>query len=146
MEEVWELLGATCGRKVARRLSWPILADFGQALGAQDGGKMAEMGAKMEHRWRQDGLRWGLSGHLEADWGVILSILGSLAGDICRHGRSVKMATTMHIFGSWGILLEALEAILERLGQKLGCLGRSWPEVGTFLAARWDKDGENEPR
>ena len=35
--------------------------------------------------WRQDGAkraprcpRWGLSGHLEADWGVILGILGVL--------------------------------------------------------------------
>ena len=107
------------GRKIARRLSWPILVDFGQARGAQDGGKMAEMGAKMEHRWRQDGLRWGLSGHLEADWRVILSILGGLAGDICRHGRSVKMGTTMEFwphFRVLGILLEALGAILRRLG------------------------------
>ena len=78
LEVVWELLGATLGKKMAWRLSWPILADFGQARDAQDGGKMAELGAKMEHRWRQDGPRWGLSGHLEADWRVILAILGVL--------------------------------------------------------------------
>ena len=71
MEEVWELVGATWGRKIARRLSWPLLADLGQALDAQAGGKMAELNAKMEHRWRQDGIRWGLSGrHLEAYWEV----------------------------------------------------------------------------
>jgi len=43
---VWELLGATLGRKMARRLSWQILADLGQARDAQNGGKMAELGAK----------------------------------------------------------------------------------------------------
>ena len=63
---------------MSKRLSWPIWADFGQARHAQNGGKMAELGAKMEPRWRQDAPRSGLSGHLEADWGVILSILGVL--------------------------------------------------------------------
>ena len=82
-------MGATLGRKIARRLSWPILADFGQARDAQDGGKMAELGAKMEHRWRQDGLRWGLSGHLEAYWGVILSILGGVLRAIFAHMAEV---------------------------------------------------------
>ena len=64
------------GRKMARRLSWQIWADFGQARDAQNGGKIAQLGAKMGPRWRQDDPRWGLSGHLEADWGVILGILG----------------------------------------------------------------------
>ena len=66
------------GRKMSKRLSWPIWADFGQARDAQNGYKMAELGAKMGPRWRQDAPRWGLSGHLEADWGVILGILGVL--------------------------------------------------------------------
>ena len=57
---------------------WPIWADFGQARDAQNGGKIAELGAKMGSRWRQDTTRWGLPGHLEADWGVILGILGVL--------------------------------------------------------------------
>ena len=78
------------GRKVVRRLSWQIWADFGQARDAQNGGKMAELGAKMGPRWGQDGPRWGLSGHLVADWGVILGILGRLGGDLCRNGRIVK--------------------------------------------------------
>ena len=46
LEGVWELLAATLGRKMARRLSWQILADLGQARDAQNGGKMAELGAK----------------------------------------------------------------------------------------------------
>ena len=71
---------------MARELSWPIWVDFGQARDAQNGGKMAELSAKMRRRWRQDGLRWGLSGHLEADWGVILAILGVLGGDLGRNG------------------------------------------------------------
>ena len=66
------------GRKMSRRLSWPIWADFGQARDVQNGDKMAELGAKMGPRWLQDAPRWGLSGHLEADWGVILDILGVL--------------------------------------------------------------------
>ena len=74
------------GRKMSKRLSWPIWADFGQARGAQNGDKMAELGAKMGPRWRQDAPRWGLSGHLEADWGVIFGILGDLGGDLCRNG------------------------------------------------------------
>ena len=127
MEEVWELLGATLGRKIARRLSWPILADFGQARDAQDGGKLAELGAKMEHRWRQDGLRWGLSGHLGADWGVILSILGGLAADISRHGRIVKMSTTMEFWLHFRVLGSLV-------GGSWGYLGASWPEVGVSWA------------
>ena len=51
-----------------------------------------------------------------------------------------------YILGSWGIWLEALGAILGHLGEKLGYLGRSWRQVGTLLAACWDKDGEDEPR
>ena len=82
LEGVWELLGATLGRKMARRLSWQILADLGQARDAQNGGKMAELGAKMGPRSLQDGPRWGLAGHLEATWGVILAILSGLGGDL----------------------------------------------------------------
>ena len=82
LEGVWELLGATLGRKMARRLSWQILADLGQARDAQNGGKMAELGAKMGPRWRQDCPRWGLAGHLETTWGILLAILGGLGSDI----------------------------------------------------------------
>ena len=46
------------GRKMARRLSWPISADFGHARDAQIGGKIADLGAKMEFRWCQDGPRF----------------------------------------------------------------------------------------
>ena len=79
-------LGCDLEGKMSKRLSWPIWADFGQARDAQNGDKMAELGAKMGPRWRQDAPRWGLSGHLEADWGVIFGILGGLGGDLCRNG------------------------------------------------------------
>ena len=79
---VWELSGATLGRKMSRRLSWPIWANFGQARDGQNGGKMAELGAKMGPRSRQDDPRWGLAGHLEATGGVILAILGGLGSDL----------------------------------------------------------------
>ena len=60
------------------RLSWQILADsgFGQA----------RLGGMMGPRWRQDGLRQGLAGHLEASWGAILGIVGSLGADLCKNG------------------------------------------------------------
>ena len=63
---------------MSRMLFWPIWADFGQARDAQNSDKMAELGAKMGPRWRQDAPRWGLSGHLEADWRVIFGILAVL--------------------------------------------------------------------
>ena len=66
------------GRKMSRRLSWPIWADFGQARDAQNGDKMAELGAKMGPRWRQDAPRWGFSGHLEADWELSSAFWGVL--------------------------------------------------------------------
>ena len=130
---------------MSRRLSWPILADLGQARDAQNGGKIAELGAKMGPRWRQDGLRCSLSGQLDADWGVILGILVGLGGDLCRNGRSVKMSTTMafwlhfRVLGglvggskgqSWGILARSW-AILGDLGVKLG---PCWQDVGTKMA------------
>ena len=43
-------------------------------------------------------------------------------------------------------VLGGLVAILGRLGEKLGYLERSWPQVGTLLAACWDKYGEDDPR
>ena len=67
---------------MSRRLSWQILADLGQARDAQNGGKIAELGAKMGPRWRQDGPRWGLAGDLEATGAFILAILGGLGSDL----------------------------------------------------------------
>ena len=118
---------------MTRRLSWQILADFGQARDAQNGGKMAELGAKMGPRWRQDSPRWGLAGRLEATWGVILRILGGLGGGLCKQGRSIKMSTAMAFGlqnGDLGGLGECtwrlLGATLGDLCHKLASLGRSW--------------------
>ena len=72
---------------MARRLSWQILADFGLARDGQNGGKMAEVGAKMRPRWRQDGPRWDLSGHLESDWEVCWSfweVLGAIFAEMAE--------------------------------------------------------------
>ena len=77
------------------RLSWQILADFGQARGAQNGSKMGELGGKMGPRGSQDGPRQGLAGHLEASWGAILAILKGLEADFGQNGRHVKMSITM---------------------------------------------------
>ena len=122
---------------MARRLSWQIWADFGQARDAQNGGKIAQLGAKMGPRWRQDDPRWGLSGHLEADWGVILGILGEFGSDLCRNGRSVKMSTTMEFWLHFRVLGGLV-------GGSWGYLGASWREVGlswAILASNWDLVG-----
>ena len=50
--------------KMARRLSWQISADLGQARDIQNGSKMTEFSAKMAPRFP----RSGLFGNLEADW------------------------------------------------------------------------------
>ena len=84
LEGVWELLGAILRRKTSQKLSWPIWANFGQARDAQNGGKMAELGAKMGPRWRQDAPRWGLSGHLEADWGAFWEVLGAIFAEMAE--------------------------------------------------------------
>ena len=126
------------------------MANFGQARDTQNGGKMAELGAKMGPRWRQDGPRWGLAGHLEATWGVILSILGDLGADLCKKGRSIKMSTTVAALvtkwglgGSWGVYLEALGAYFGRSWSQVGLtwaiLALSWELLGDMLGTRWPK-------
>ena len=145
LEGVWELLGATLGRKMSKRLSWPIWTDFGQARDAQNGDKMAELGAKMAPRCP----RWGLSGHLEADWGVILSILKVLGAIFAKwlkyeneHHYSV-LATFSGLGGSgwrlsgqsWGILARSW-AILGDLGVKMG---PCWQHVGGKMAKKGEK-------
>ena len=123
---------------MSRRLSWPIWANFGQARDAQNGGKMAELGAKMGPRWGQDGPRWGLSGHLVADWGVILGILGRLGGDLCRNGRSVKMSVTMVFWPQIGEVGGSGWRLVGSILGDLGSLGRSLHQVGNFLETCWD--------
>ena len=66
-----------------------VLTDFGRFwTGAgspkwqQDGRTWRQDGA----RWSQDGPRQGLAGHLEASWGAILGIFGSLGADLCKNG------------------------------------------------------------
>ena len=55
------------------------------------------------------------------------------------------MAFWLH-FQVLGVWLEAPGAILGHLGEKLGYLGRSWRQVGTLLAACWDKDGMSQDK
>ena len=78
-----------------------------------------------------------------------MGILGGLGNDLRRNGRSIKMSTNIAFwlhFRVLGVWLEALGAILGHLDEKFGYHGRSWLQVGTLLAACWDKDGEDEPR
>ena len=71
-------LGALGGDLGKENVQEAVLADLGRfwtGAGCPKWRQEAELGAKMRPRWRQDAPRWGLSGHLEADWGVILGIL-----------------------------------------------------------------------
>ena len=50
-------LGALVGDLGKKNGQEAVLADFRQARYAQNGGKRAELGSKMESRWFQDGPR-----------------------------------------------------------------------------------------
>ena len=141
LEGVWEVSGATLGRKMSRRLSWPIWADFGQARDAQNGGKMAELGAKMGPRWPKMGLVWpscgrlgSYLGHFGTSWGRSLQKWPK-----CKNERHYGvLATNWGVGGSgwrllglsWGILATSW-TILGDLGVKMG---PCWQHVGTKMA------------
>ena len=112
---------------------------------------MAARWAKMASRcgqdgpsWSQDGPRWGLAGHLGASWGGILGIFGSLWGDLCQKGRSVKSNNPTTFVADFGVcgglvasswrpscaILARSRAILGDFGVKLG---PSWQDVGTKM-------------
>ena len=60
---VWEPLGATLGRKIARTPSWQILVDFGRARIDENLAQMGQDGTKLGPRCRQDGSSWGQNSH-----------------------------------------------------------------------------------
>ena len=66
---VWELSGATLGRKIAGKLSWQILVNFGQARIDENFAQMGQDGAKLGPRWRQDGPSWCQDGSKSAGRG-----------------------------------------------------------------------------
>ena len=82
LEGVWELLGATLRQKISQKLSWLILVNFGRARIDQHFAQLGQDGANLEPRWRQELPNWGQDGHLEAIWGAVLSIFGSLGSDL----------------------------------------------------------------
>ena len=147
-------LGAPWGDLGKKNGQEAVLADFGRfgtGAGCLKNGKMAELGAKMGPRWRQDDPRWGLAGHLEATWGLILAVLGGLGSDLQKNGRSVKTNNApwfwLHfgdlgglVGGSWGVFwaISGISwALLGDLGVKLGS---SWQDVVRKLAEdglRW---------
>ena len=74
-------LGALGGDLGKENVQEAVLAELGRFWTGAGWPKWRQDG----RTWRQDGAkmaprcpRWGLSGHLEADWGVILGILGVL--------------------------------------------------------------------
>ena len=68
-------LGAPGGDLGKKNGQEAVLADFGEFGTGAGCPKWRQDG----RTWRQeDGPRWGSSGHLEADWVVILDILGVL--------------------------------------------------------------------
>ena len=59
-----------------------MLADFGRARIVENLAQMAQDGAKLGPRWRQDVPSWGQDGQLDAIWDGILTIFGGLGSDI----------------------------------------------------------------
>ena len=57
-----------------------VLADSAQPQIIQNFSQMAQDGAKLEPRWRQDEPSWDLDGRLEATSRAILAILKGLGG------------------------------------------------------------------
>ena len=117
-------LGGDLGKKNGQEA---VLGDFGQARDAQIGSKMGELGAKMEHRWRQDGLRWGLSGHLEADWGSYLEHFGGSCG---RSLQTWPKCKNEHHYGVLATFSGLGGSCWRLLGLSWGVLARSWSVLG----------------
>ena len=87
----WGDLGAILGRSWGvLALCWGILGSSWGGLGASWVALFGKVGARMGPRWRQDDPRWGLGGHLEANWGAILGTLGGLGNDLYKICTSVK--------------------------------------------------------
>ena len=116
---------------------WLILVDFGRPRIVRNVTQMAQDGAKLEPRWRQDGqvgLEMAVLTQLGMPSGAFVHVLGAIF---------TKMAEQRFgfILASWGVWLEALGVDFER----------SWPEVGLswvilassweFWAACWHQDG-----
>ena len=104
LEGVWEVLGATLAPKISQKLSGPILVNFGRARIDQNLAQIGQDGANLGPRWRQELPSWGQDGHLEAIWGVILSIFGGLGSDLEKNGRSVKTNNTTAFWLHFGVL------------------------------------------
>ena len=102
------------------------LGAFGGDLGKKNGQEavLADLGRFWTgagcSKWRQDASRWGLAGHLEADWGVILAILEGLGGRSLqkwpkyRNEHFSVLATFSGLGGSGWRLLGLPWAILAR--------------------------------
>ena len=136
-----EGLGALGGDLEAKNLLKAVLADFGQfwpgsdrpksrQIGpswSQDGAKILEVGAKIailrpfgsyfDHFW------WSWQRSLEK-WPK------------CKNEQHYSVLATFWGLGGSGWRL--LGSILGDLRHKLGSLGRSWRQVGNFLATCWD--------
>ena len=58
-----------------------VLGPFGRPRIDQNLSPVAQDGAKLEPRWRQDGPSWCLDGHLETIWGSFLTIFHGPGSD-----------------------------------------------------------------
>ena len=83
---VWELLGATLGRKLEKDLSWSILADFGRPREAQNDPSWRQVGppgAPLERTWApscgQDGAQLANLAPKMANLRAFWKHLGSLS-------------------------------------------------------------------
>ena len=115
-----------------------VLADFGRARIVENLAQMAQVGPKLEPRWRQDAPSYGQDGHLEATWGAIWSIFGGRGTDLLKNGRSVKTNNTTTFWPHFGVLGVWLEALGEDFGRSRRQVGLSW----AILASSWELLGK----
>ena len=138
-------LGPLGGDLGTKNLLKTGLVDFGRFWPGSDrpksrpnGPRWRQVGAKMAPRWSKLGLRWPSWGHLgrylEHFWWSWERYLGKWRKS--KIERQYNVFATFWCLGGSGWRL--LGSILGDLDHKLGSLGRSWRQVGDFLATCWD--------
>ena len=108
---------------MSSRLSWPILADLGQARDAHNGSKMAEFSAKLGPRWPKMGLVWPSSGREG-------SYLGYFRGSWGRSLQKWPKCKNEHHYGVLATFSGLGGSCWKPWGLSWKVLARSWGVLG----------------
>ena len=168
--EVWRGPGSSWGRPGGEKSLKSCPGRFSSILAGLGSAKISPNWAKMGPSWSQDGAKipqvgakmailrpsWGQDGHLEPIWGAFLSLFWWSWERSLEKWPKCKIEQHYSVLATfWGLdggswegfwaILAISWALLGDLGHKLGSLGRSWRQVGNFLATCWDQDGQRWP-